>query len=99
MEIIELKDCLREAEMQLAKTISEKENIEANRKNSQIQMQHLGEKLIQRDQASQKLDEMYRQLENKLVNKDMQQRQILDQTSGHLNDLQKEITYRETEIS
>ena len=41
---------------------------------------------------------MFRELEAQLVSKDRQQNIILDQTSDKLNQLQSEITYRETEI-
>ena len=61
-------------------------------------MHDISSKLKQRDAESQAKDAMFRELEAQLVSKDRQQTIILDQTSDKLNQLQKEITHRETEI-
>lgn len=61
-------------------------------------MHDISTKLKQRDAESQAKDAMFRELEAQLVSKDRQQTIILDQTSDKLNQLQKEITHRETEI-
>ena len=42
---------------------------------------------------------MFRQLEGQLVQKDRQQSTILDQTADKMNQIQKEITHRENEIT
>ena len=62
-------------------------------------MQDLDAALAQRDAASKKMDDLYRQMEAQLRQKDARQEQLLGQTSDHLNDLQKEITFREQEIA
>jgi len=61
-------------------------------------LEALGAKLQQRDHQSLQKDQMFRQLEQQLLQKDHQQASVVDQTRDRLSVLQREITYREAEI-
>ena len=98
VEISELKHSLQYAEYKLAQTIAEKESLEHSKRQQTYHVEDLTTKLKQRDQQSLQMDKMYQQLENQLSQKDQQQVHILDQTRSKLNELQREITYRENEV-
>jgi peptidoglycan hydrolase CwlO-like protein len=69
-EIDELKDGLRYAEFKLSSVLQEKEQLEKERKSHVYQVGDLNMKLRQRDIEFQKKDEMFKQLEGALMQKE-----------------------------
>jgi len=61
---MELKENLRYAEFALAKTMREKEAVEAQKRQQAAKVADLNSALRQRDEQSQKMDDMFRNLEN-----------------------------------
>ena len=71
-EIDELKNGLRYAEFKLASVIQEKEKLEKETRSHAYQVGDLNMKLRQRDIEFQQKDEMFRQLEGALMQKDFE---------------------------
>lgn len=69
-EIDELKDGLRYAELMLAKNLQEKEVAQAELRDRGQSLDVLSAKLRQRDEDSLRKDQMFRNLEQQLLQKD-----------------------------
>ena len=69
-EISELKDGLRYAEHMLAKSLHDKEQAQAQLRDRGQSLEHLSAKLRQRDEDSIRKDQMFRSLEQQLLQKD-----------------------------
>lgn len=77
-EIGELKDGLHFAEQMLAKSLQEKERAQVELQDRGQSLEALSAKLRQRDEEGLRKDEMFRTLEQQLVQKDHQQATIID---------------------
>lgn len=84
-EIDELKDGLKYAEFQLTRVMQEKEALEKDKKTHAYQVGDLNMQLRQRDIEYQKKDEMFKQMEGALMQKNFEQKDILHQTSDKFN--------------
>ena len=84
-EIDELKDGLKYAEFQLTRVMQEKESLEQDKKSHAYQVGDLNMQLRQRDIEYQQKDDMFKQMEGALMQKNFEQKDILHQTSDKFN--------------
>lgn len=67
--------------------MQEKESLEKEKKSHAYQVGHLNMKLRQRDIEYKQKDDMFKQMEGALLQKNFEQRDILHQTSDKMNQL------------
>ena len=84
---MDLKDQMRKAELNLQKTVAEKDKLQRQKNSQSYKIQDLDDQLAKRDHEAVKRDDIYRDLQKKFEQQDIQHRQIVGQTSSHLNEL------------